>query len=146
LQSLTDITEVAHVIQLAVAPVFLLMGIGAMLGVLINRLGRVTDRFRVLERLPDDLPEIARASVRTEMDRLARRARLVHWAIGACTSSALLICIVIALMFAGSVTGIKVSILIAVLFIVAMLALVSSLLLFLREITLAYGGIHTVPR
>jgi hypothetical protein len=146
LENLTDIAEVSHVIQLAVAPVFLLTGIGAVLSVLINRLGRVTDRFRTLEHLPDNLPDIARASVRDEMNRLMRRACLVHWAIGTCTGSALLICIVIALMFAGSVTGVKTPILIAVLFIIAMLALVSGLLLFLREIAIAQSSIHTVPR
>lgn len=147
MENLTNITEVSHVIQLAVAPVFLLSGIGAILGVLINRLGRVTDRFRALESLPGDLSETACASVQNEMLRLTRRARLVHWAIGVCTGSALLICVVIALMFADVATGIKTSAaLIAVLFIAAMLSLVTGLLLFLREIALAQGSIHTIPR
>lgn len=146
MQSLTDITDVAHVIQLAVAPVFLLTGIGAILSVLINRLGRVVDRFRQLEKLPDDLNEAARSIAGSEMNRLARRARMVHWAIGFCTSSALLVCMVIAAMFVGSVTGVQTPALIATLFILAMLALVFGLLCFLREIALAKGSIHTVPR
>jgi heme/copper-type cytochrome/quinol oxidase subunit 4 len=141
LQTLSDITDVAHVIQLAVAPVFLLTGIGAILSVLINRLGRVVDRFRALEKLPADL-----SGARSEMNRLARRARMVHWAIGFCTSSALLVCIVIATLFVGSVTGVQTPALIAILFIAAMLALVVGLLCFLREIALAKGSIHTVPR
>jgi hypothetical protein len=41
---------VAHAIQLAVAPVFLLSGIGAILAVMTNRLGRIIDRARVLEK------------------------------------------------------------------------------------------------
>lgn len=145
MQTLSDITNVAHVIQLAVAPVFLLTGIGAILSVLINRLGRVVDRFRVLERLPADLPEATQAVARSEMNRLARRARMVHWAIGFCTSSALLVCIVIAILFVGAVTGVQTPALIATLFILAMLALVAGLLCFLREIALAKGSIHTVP-
>ena len=40
-----NLTTVAHVIQLAVAPVFLLMAIGGLLGVLTGRLGRLVDRF-----------------------------------------------------------------------------------------------------
>jgi len=44
----SDVT-VAHAIQLAVAPVFLLSGIGAILVVITNRLGRIIDRARVLE-------------------------------------------------------------------------------------------------
>jgi len=43
-----NISNVSHVIQLAVAPVFLLTGIGAILSVLISRLGRIVDRGRVL--------------------------------------------------------------------------------------------------
>ncbi|HUD96751.1 MAG TPA: DUF2721 domain-containing protein [Woeseiaceae bacterium] len=39
---------VAAIIELSVAPVFLLAGIGALLTVLSNRLGRITDRARVL--------------------------------------------------------------------------------------------------
>ncbi|MBI5784545.1 MAG: DUF2721 domain-containing protein [Rhodocyclales bacterium] len=146
MQTLSDITDVAHVIQLAVAPVFLLTGIGAILSVLINRLGRVVDRFRALEKLPDDLADAARAVARSEMNRLSRRARMVHWAIGFCTGSALLVCIVIATLFVGSVTGVQTPGTIATLFILAMLTLVVGLLCFLREIALAKGSIHTVPR
>jgi hypothetical protein len=146
LQTLSDITDVAHVIQLAVAPVFLLTGIGAILSVLVNRLGRVVDRFRALEKLPADATAAASDAARYEMNRLSRRARMVHWAIGFCTSSALLVCIVIATLFVGSVTGVQTPALIATLFIAAMLALVVGLLFFLREIALAKGSIHTVPR
>ena len=48
-----DLTAAAvgHAIQLAVAPVFLITGIGAMLGVLANRLGRIVDFARTLESL-----------------------------------------------------------------------------------------------
>jgi len=145
LQTLTDITDVAHVIQLSVAPVFLLTGIGAILSVLINRLGRVVDRFRVLESLPADINEAARGAARAEMNRLTRRARMVHWAIGLCTSSALLVCIVIATLFVGAATSVQTPGIIAALFIAAMLALVVGLLFFLREIALAKGSIHVVP-
>lgn len=41
--------DIAHVIQLSVAPVFLLAGIGSILGVMANRLARVVDRARILE-------------------------------------------------------------------------------------------------
>lgn len=146
MQTLSDITDVAHVIQLAVAPVFLLTGIGAIMSVLVNRLGRVVDRFRALETLLPAASETARASADSEMDVLERRARMVHWAIGFCTGSALLVCIVIATLFVGSVTGVQTPALIAALFIAAMLALVAGLLFFLREIALAKGSIHTVPR
>lgn len=140
MHELTSIPGVAHVIQLSVAPVFLLTGVGAILGVLINRLGRIVDRFRVLERHAGE--EEAENGMRV----LARRARMIHWAIGLCTSCALLVCMVIATLFVGSIAGVELSMLIAVLFIAAMLALVAALLCFLREITLAKGSIHQLPR
>lgn len=146
IQSLTNITDVAQVIQLAVAPVFLLTGIGAILSVLVNRLGRVADRFRALERLLSQVEEKSLPSVQAEMGVLSRRAKMVQWAIGLCTSAALLVCIVIATLFIGSITGIEMPIVIATLFVLAMLSLVAGLLCFLREISLAKGSIYMVPR
>lgn len=144
MQAAASITSVAHVIQLAVAPVFLLTGVGAILAVLINRLARVVDRFRVLERALPATGNDERTALDTEMEILLRRARLIHWAISLCTVCALLICIVIATLFVGSVMVADLSGTIAVLFITAMLALIAGLLCFLREITLATGGIHVV--
>lgn len=139
MNELSNVSGVAHVIQLSVAPVFLLTGIGAILGVLVNRLGRVVDRFRVLERHHEQ------AAAAPEMRVLSRRARLIHWAIGLCTSSALFICLVIALLFVNSITDTRWPTPIAVLFIAAMLALVTALLCFLREITLARSSIDRLP-
>lgn len=143
MQEPTSVSAVAHVIQLAVAPVFLLTGVGAILGVLVNRLGRVVDRFRALERA---VPADEKAGPREiEMLILARRARMIHWAIGLCTGCALLICVVIAALFVGSLTGADISGILAGLFILAMLALVAGLVCFLREIALATGSIHVLP-
>lgn len=140
------ISTVAHVIQLAVAPVFLLTGVGAILAVLINRLARVVDRFRVLERhLPGceyDEADPTQTPRQTEMEILSRRARLIHWAISLCTICALFVCVVIATLFIGSVLLVDLSSAIALLFIAAMLALIAGLLSFLREISLATGSIH----
>lgn len=140
------VSTVAHVIQLAVAPVFLLTGVGAILSVLINRLARVVDRFRVLERQLSGIANIeadpGQNRHQTEMRILSRRARLIHWAISLCTICALFICVVIATLFVGSVMGVDLSDAIAMLFIAAMLALITGLLSFLREITLATSNIH----
>lgn len=144
MQEPTSISAVAHVIQLAVAPVFLLTGVGAILSVLVNRLGRVVDRFRTLERA---IPADERGNEHgVEMRILTRRARMIHWAIGLCTGCALLICVVIATLFVGSLTGADISGIVAGLFILAMLSLVAGLVCFLREIALATGSIHVVLR
>lgn len=146
MQALSGITGVAHVIQLAVAPVFLLTGVGAILSVLVNRLARVVDRFRALESSLPQARDGAPASPQTEMDILARRARMIHWAIGLCTGCALLVCVLIATLFVGSITAVEMPAVIAMLFITAMLSLVAGLLCFLREIALATGSIHVLPR
>ena len=140
MEPVSSISSVSHVIQLAVAPVFLLSGVGAILAVLINRLGRIIDRYRVLEHNGANAGEGSVATL--EMAILSRRARLIHWAISLCTVGALFICIVIATLFIGSMLQVSVSQAIALMFIGAMLALIAGLLSFLREITLATGSIH----
>jgi len=133
MQGTNDITTVAHVIQLAVAPVFLLTGIGAILNVITSRLARIVDRSRVLNGSNErDDP-----AHKQEMATLSRRSRWVHWAVGLCTMSALLICIVIAALFVGSETGIDPYQAVSLLFISAMLTLIFGLLCFLREVFLA---------
>jgi hypothetical protein len=130
------------VIQLAVAPVFLLSGVGAILAVLINRLSRIVDRYRLLEGSHSDAGAGDQTAAQVEMAILSRRARLIHWAISLCTIGALFICIVVATLFIGSMLRVGVSQLIALMFIGAMLALIGGLLSFLREISLATGNIQ----
>lgn len=137
MQTAADVTIVAHVIQLAVAPVFLMTGIGAILTVLTNRLARVVDRFRALDNLGNQRePKHER-----EMHTLLRRARWVHRAVTLCTLAALFICIVIAALFIGSEIGLDPSRVVSLLFITAMIALIIGLLCFLREISLSTGTI-----
>jgi hypothetical protein len=130
-----DIPTVAHVIQLAVAPVFLLTGIGGILSVLSGRLGRVIDRYRVINSTHGS----ERAAHVAEMETLLSRSRWIHWSITLCTLCALLVCIVIAALFIGSELGRDSSSLIAVLFTGAMLTLIMGLGCFLREIAIATG-------
>jgi Protein of unknown function (DUF2721) len=84
-----EVVDVAHAIQLAVAPVFLLSGVGVILGVLTARLARIVDRARTAESrvlsdpLVHDTPE-----VRSQLRVLARRAQLINIAITLCSSRA----------------------------------------------------------
>jgi hypothetical protein len=142
MEPISSITSVSHVIQLAIAPVFLLSGVGAILAVLINRLGRIVDRYRSLENGRPKAEARGAMVADIEMTILSRRARLIHWAISLCTVGALFICIVIAMLFVGSMLEVGVSQAIALMFVAAMLALIAGLLSFLREITLATGSIH----
>jgi hypothetical protein len=128
---------VAHAIQLAVAPVFLLSGIGAILVVMTNRLGRIIDRARVLEdRFENARPELL-ASLRADLAILSRRAKLISLAITLCTTTALLVCTVIAMMFLSASLQFDATIPVVLLFIGAMLTFFLGLLWFLREIYVA---------
>ena len=128
-----NLTTVASVIQMAVAPVFLLTGVGAILSVLTGRLGRLVDRFRVLTETVCELPTIQAR----ELSILTVRARWVHWAITLCTASALFIAIVIGALFVGAVASIDPSHIVSILFIIAMTSLIIGLGCFLREISLS---------
>ncbi len=138
MQEAMTISTVANAIQLSVAPVFLLTGIGAILAVMANRLARIVDRFRVIS-LSGDQTQLKKNE---EMTTLLRRSRWVHWAISLSTVAALLVCIVIAALFVGSELRLDSSRVVSMLFITAMLALISALLCFLREIHLSTGTIE----
>jgi Protein of unknown function (DUF2721) len=138
--------DIAQVIQQAVAPVFLLSGVAAMLNVLTNRLARVIDRARQFEREYHDLDTDAERNVmRTRVMTLSRRSRLINRAITLCTICALLICLVIVTLFVAALVNSTASRAIAALFIVAMLALVGGLVAFLQEIFIATASVRIDP-
>ncbi|MAN46435.1 MAG: DUF2721 domain-containing protein [Alphaproteobacteria bacterium] len=130
-------TDIAHVIQIAIAPVFMLAGIGALLNVMTNRLGRVVDRWRKMEK------ELEAQEGAPSKDRIAhlavldRRMAHINRAIALSTLSALLICIVIILLFTGQLLRFPVASMVSILFIASMSVLVGSLLSFLLEIRIA---------
>jgi hypothetical protein len=126
---------VAHVIQLAIAPVFLLSGIGALLGVMTGRLSRIIDRARRLEVAPVPDDSDLHARINTELGVLGRRARLVSRAIALCTTSALLIATVVIVLFVGAFFRRDLSPVIGILFVSAMVALCIGLVTFLQEIS-----------
>jgi Protein of unknown function (DUF2721) len=135
MQQVTSIEAIAQVIQLAVAPVFLLAGIGGLLGVLSTRLGRIIDRARIIERrIPQTQLEEQRQLLRGEATALWTRIDLINWAIRLCVSGALTVCLVIVTLFVGDFVNFNLAAAIAVLFVIAMLLIISGLLFLLREV------------
>ena len=128
---------IAHAIQLAIAPVFLLTGIAALLGVMANRLARVIDRARALEQAWHNFNEHARGAARVELVYLERRRKLASWSINFCTTAALLVCMVIAALFIEEFFTTHVRWVAGVLFVLAMVAVIGGLSTFLREVYLA---------
>ncbi len=142
MQAELQVSDIARVIQLAVAPVFLLSGVGVTLTVLTNRLARIIDRARYLQGAPVGFRT---EDVTSELAVLSRRAALVHQAITLSTTCALVICLVIISLFLATFLNRDVATLIALLFIVAMLAFVGALVNFLREIFLATHTLRFGP-
>ncbi len=142
------VTDITRIIQLAVAPVFLLTAIGTILSALNNRLGRIVDRRRVLDdRLRKDLPEGQQPGKEDlhELELLARRIRLIYHAIVLAIVCALFICLLVAGAFLGVFVTVDIARLIGTLFILAMFALIGSLWMLLREVFLAVkGGRHDI--
>lgn len=128
------VSDIASVIQLAVAPVFLLSAVSAMLGVLSTRLGRIVDRARLLESLARSGAAADDDRLHRDIETLSRRAKLINRAIALSTSCALLICAVVAALFLASLLSVNVGVLIAALFVLAMMLLIGALIYFLREV------------
>jgi len=137
MDSTVPLVDIGLVIQLAVAPVFLLSGIGIVLTVLTNRLARVVDRARRLEEAARAASGEALEERRRELVGMADRARLMNRAITLSTCSALLVAVVVVLLFLAALLEFNATVPIAGLFILAMLALIGALVLFLREVFLA---------
>lgn len=140
------VSAVAHAIQLAVAPVFLLTAIGALLGVLANRLARIVDRSRAIAARHPAVTAAEQAEIEAEIASLAHRARLVNLAISLSVIAALLVCVVIAALFVGSIVSADLARLVGLLFIGAMVALTGALLTFLRETQVATATIRIGAR
>lgn len=141
----TDVADIAHVIQLSIAPVFLLTGVAALLGVLTNRLARIIDRARKLEDLLPHVLAEREKRVHDELTTLSRRAKLINRAISLVTSCALLICLVIVGLFAAAFTNTRIEAYIGWLFVTAMVALIGGLVVFLREIYVATAALRIGP-
>lgn len=137
-----EVSLVAHTIQLAVAPVFLLAGIGAFLNVCAGRLARIIDRARVLEK---QVPE----SRGDEHDRIINEIRILDRRMGVVNSSiflsvlaALLICAVVVLLFASNLAAVNLGTVIALLFIGSMLSIGTGFAIFIIETRLSARAVR----
>lgn len=145
----SEVNDIAHAIQLSLAPVFLLSGIGVLLTMLTNRLARVVDRARPME---ERLAQAEKASdpvlgadMKDRLKVLARRARLLNRAIALSTLSALATAIVVQLVFASAFVHFSLATPVALLFIFAMIALAAALVAFLIEVQVATRALRIGP-
>ncbi|HEY1125711.1 MAG TPA: DUF2721 domain-containing protein [Sphingobium sp.] len=138
----TEVSQVAHTIQLAVAPVFLLAGIVAFINVCASRLARVIDRARVVEQRVLQTIGLEHDRLIDEIRVLDRRIKVVNRAILLSVLSSLLVCAVVILLFASSLLDVNLGTLIALLFIGSMLSIGAAFAIFIYETRLGSRVIH----
>jgi Protein of unknown function (DUF2721) len=132
-----SIPAIQQAIQLSIAPVFLLTGIAGLLSVMANRLARIIDRARDLERRWDELEGAVATLAEREVVSLERRRSLASWAINFSTGAALLVCLVIVTLFVGEFVRTDLTLIAGAQFIAAMIGLIGGLTSFLAEVYIA---------
>ncbi len=135
-------SEMARTIQLAIAPVFLLAGIGAFLNVIAGRLARVVDRSRLLEELHSNADGEELVRYVEELRTLEKRMSFAGRAIYLGTASGLAVCLLVIVLFVGELISFNLGDAIAVLFVVAVALLAGAMILFLRETRIAVAVMH----
>jgi hypothetical protein len=137
-----SVNTVAEIVRLALAPVFLLSGIGAFLTVLAARLSRIVDRSRDVE--PRLLASRGGEHERwiADLKILDRRMSLISWATALSVTSAILTCMVVVLLFAANLVRTRLGTEIAWLFIASMLSIGTAFVAFLIETTVAARAVR----
>ena len=138
----TSLSTVADTIQTAIAPVFLLAGIGAILNVMVGRLARIVDRARAVEQLHPRSTGPEHDRHVQELRLIDRRVTVINWAIFLVVSAALATCLVVALIFVARLVHINIGATVAIAFILAMLLLMSGLIFFMIEVRMSLEAIH----
>ena len=133
---------IAQAIQLSLSPVFMLAGIGALLNVLAGRLSRVVDRGRALELLHPGSTGPEHDRHVTELRVLDRRITLINRGLVLAVSSAVMVCLVVALMFVAELVRFRLGTIVAVTFVLAMALLTAALVTFLVEVRLSLRALQ----
>lgn len=124
---------IAQTIQLALAPVFVLVALGNIMNILSSRLGRVVDRSRKLQELHKQTTGDEHDAVVREIRMLDRRIKLIGQAIFLLVCSGLMIGFVVAVLFVEEIFRVELQQLAAAAFFFAIALLMSALYLFMRE-------------
>ena len=124
---------IAQTIQLALAPVFVLVAIGNIMNILSQRLGRVVDRSRVLQQLHGTTSGDAHDAVVREIRTVDRRIAMISRAILLLVLSGLTIGLCVALLFLEELFNVDLQQAAAAAFMLAIALLMAALTLFMRE-------------
>jgi len=130
-------TSVVELIQLSLAPVFLIVGIGTMLNVVTGRLARIIDRARWYERRNEKNKESFTNNQKDDLLALKKRMKYANYAINFLTGAVVVICIDVILLFVNGLVAIQLDNIIILLFVLALLMITIGLLNFFFEVSVA---------
>lgn len=136
------VSTIAEAIQASLSPVFMLAGVGALLNVLAGRLSRVIDRARLLEGRHPDWNEFERMRYVRELRLLDRRMSIINAALLMAVLSAVMVCLVVAMLFIAVLLRFHMGLYVAISFVTAMLLLIASLTAFMIEVRVSLKAIH----
>jgi hypothetical protein len=134
-------TELIPVLQIAIAPVILISGVGLLLLSLTNRFGRAVDRTRQIHEHMRAAPAAHRLHLANQVALIYRRARLIQVAIVMGALSALFAAMLILTLFFSALLKWESSFLIGLFFVCCLLALVGSLVTFIMDIRLSLAAL-----
>jgi hypothetical protein len=143
--SIPAVTTIAQTIQLSLSPVFMLAGIGALLNVLAGRLSRVVDRARAVEQLHPRSTGPEHERHVWELRLLNKRISVINASLVLAVSSAVMTCLVVALLFVSELIKLHIGTIVALSFILAMMLLIASLASFLLEVRMSLNAIRIRP-
>jgi len=139
------VSTIAQTIQLSMAPVFMLAGIATLLNVLAGRLARVIDRARAVAELHPRSSGLEHDRHVFELRLLDRRMTIINAALFLAVTSAIMTCLVVALLFIASLVRLHLGTAVALSFILAMALLISALAAFMIEVRVSLRAIHIRP-
>ena len=131
---LPSVAQLIPVLQTAIGPVILISGIGLLLLTMTNRLGRAIDRARILVGSLPNTAEVKEEKIVAQLRILWGRARMIRLAIALASVSALVAAILVIVLFCTALWQIESAWIIVVLFMVCMVSLIGSLVIFIRDI------------
>lgn len=144
-----SVVEVTHAMSVAIAPVFLISGVGVLLGSMATRYGRVIDRARFVLReaaLHNSQENAARDPMRiereiTELRQLYRRAQLLRATIIFAAASIFCISLTVVLIFANYFFNLPLPSAVAALFLASLVFLILSVGLFIDDFAVSLNGL-----
>lgn len=137
-----SLSSLLPVIQLAITPVILLSGMGALMLTLTNRMGRIVDLTRSLAEAMSRATGAERAHLEGQLGILWKRSLLIRRSVTANGLSMLSSCVLVIVLGVTALFHWNLGVLVLLLFTLSVLLLIASLVEFLREIFMSLHALH----